>query len=154
MDGSELGREYKIIATNGLNLRREATTKSEVLLLMENGAIVSLESEEVQNREGYTWYNVRYQGNVGWAASEYLEKLPSRLAEGLLPEVYTFVFEGLNRNITEVNLGNAIAANKITRNNITQSQTQINLDKDFNNTRIYWVSRRDLQDLQVNPPVN
>jgi hypothetical protein len=154
MDDSDLGREYKITATNGLNLRREATTTSEVVLLMENGAIVSLESDKVQNRDGYTWYNVRHGEDVGWAASEYLEKMPPQPAAGLLPEMYTFVFEGLNRNITEVNLGNAIAANKITRTNITQSQTQINLDKDFNNTRIYWVSRRDLQDLQVNPPVN
>jgi hypothetical protein len=154
----KIGQAFKVVASSGLNLRKEPTTSADIILLMREGEHVRLVADEVRESDGYHWYNVIYEDAVGWAASEYLELVPVVVAEtpppGLNPEIYRFWFDPFNRTISVVNLQNAINNQKITSAKITETQTQITLDKAYNNTRTYWVSRNDLKGVQISPPIN
>ena len=80
--------KVKTGSSDGLSLRREATTKAttmdgkekNIILSIPNGGKVTLESVEVKTGDKQTWYNVRYTDKdkkdvIGWVASDYLEDL-------------------------------------------------------------------------------
>jgi hypothetical protein len=109
MDELELikGEKYKVIATKGLNLRRESDLNSKILIVMEYDAVVSLESEEAVSKDGYDWYYVRYKDKTGWAASEFLELIPPIAVAGRMPQNYNFTWVNGDKtttyNITDQN---------------------------------------------------
>lgn len=77
MDELKHTQIYEVNASSGLNLRTEPTTKSKVILVMRNGSIVTLQSDEVHTSDEHEWLNIKYASNgsdeIGWAAREYLK---------------------------------------------------------------------------------
>jgi hypothetical protein len=71
---------------------------------------------------------------------------------GLSVTTLKFVYEG-PRSITIENLKNAIAAHKITRTRITETQTQLNFDQAFESTTTWWASEVDLKALTISPKI-
>ncbi len=59
----------------GLRLRSAADLSASVLLVMPDGAPVTLLSD-TQNADGYLWRHLEYAGQTGWAAAQYLEFTP------------------------------------------------------------------------------
>lgn len=133
MDELELikGQKYKVIATNGLNLRKEPDLKSQVLILMKYESIVSLESEEAVSKDGYDWYYVRYKDKTGWAASEFLEKIQF-IAEAPPPAGYSFKWGNTTYNITQPNLQSALDNKYILTEFNASNLNEIDFDPDFN----------------------
>ena len=100
------GQVYKVIASSGLNLRKEPATSAPIILLMKEGAYARLVAEEVRESDGYHWYNVKYGDETGWAASEYLELVPLVEPEG--PPIaadYQFTFGKNKYDMPAANLG-------------------------------------------------
>ena len=60
----------------GLRLRASPSLSGTILLVMPEGAEVTLNSG-TQSADGYLWRNVTYNGQTGWADSEYLVFSPS-----------------------------------------------------------------------------
>ena len=99
MDNLQKGERFKVkTGSEGLNLRREATTKAttedgkekNILVSIPNDATVTLESIDVQTVDKRTWYNVRYTGKdkkdvTGWVAKDYLEELQPLTSFSLPP---------------------------------------------------------------------
>jgi hypothetical protein len=171
------GQQYEVKTgtSEGLNLRREPTTKggkTNIILSMPSGTIVTLESVTDPDRisDGHTWYNVRYKyedgdknDEIGWAASDYL------LGVGLggHPREYTFkIIEKIKvvkngkiieqdrekkYSVTETNLESAVTAKYFSTSKLTETQTQITLDKPFQKTKTYWVSQENLKNVTIDP---
>ena len=154
MDDLKKGQPYIVIAPS-LHLRMEPTTNSQIVLTLKISDIVILESTDVQESDGYHWFNVRHQSEnmnvVGWAASEYLE--PMFIATAPPPTMYTFKYENVDRSITEQNLKTAVEGNLFSKNKLTNNQSQITLDEPFQDTDTYWVSRDNLKKVKISPMV-
>ena len=67
----------KVQATGGLNLRKEASTDSEVLMLTDNGDLLPLLTDKATNG----WYQVQYRGMTGYVSADYVEVVAISLAD-------------------------------------------------------------------------
>lgn len=71
--------EVQVSAGSSLNLREEPRAGALVLEKMPKGAVVEvLETTE-------EWWRVRYKGETGWAAEEYLSRVPESVAVSPFP---------------------------------------------------------------------
>ena len=68
---SELTAGTTVVATDGLNLRADASTAAEVLMVLPEGASATVVGGPVA-ADGYTWYPVDTNAGSGWVAGEYL----------------------------------------------------------------------------------
>ena len=59
----------KVRANGGLNLRKEPSTDSEVLLLTEDGDLLPLLMDKATDG----WYQVQYRGMTGYVSADYVE---------------------------------------------------------------------------------
>lgn len=69
------------------------------------------------------------------------------------PVTYAFKFETKDYEITEPNLKSAVNGNIFSKVKLTSNQTQITLDKDFQDTKTYWVTRDNLKKVTILPKV-
>lgn len=63
----QMAKAVKVNATDGLNIRSQASTDSEILGLADNGDMLPLLVEE--EKDG--WYQVEYQGKPAYVSAEY-----------------------------------------------------------------------------------
>ena len=164
------GQQYTVDtqSTDRLHLRKEPSTKSTIILRMDNGATVTLKSTEVRTSDGYEWYYVSYTDNdtkvwTGWAASEFLEQIPARPPEdpivtapagGNLPTTYTFKYAAIKRKIYEPTLKNAIGS-KLSKTKLTNSTAiKIKLNKPYQNQDTYWTTKENLKNITVDPDID
>ena len=76
--------KYKVNATDGLNLRKEAGTGKTILTTIPNNAQVTA-TGKTQKANNMTWRQVTYNGTTGWVSTDYLKKAArgARYASGL-----------------------------------------------------------------------
>lgn len=71
--------EVRVQAGSYLSLREEQSTKAMLIEKMPKGAIVEvLETTE-------EWWRVRFKGEIGWAAEEYLSRVPDSVSAADFP---------------------------------------------------------------------
>ena len=75
----------RVNAKIGLNMRKEATTNSSVLITIAKGAEVVALEENCANSNGYSWDKIQYHNNIGYVANKYLDNLE------IAPATYTVV---------------------------------------------------------------
>lgn len=75
----------RVNAKIGLNMRKEATTNSSVLITIAKGAEVVVLEENCANSNGYSWDKIQYHNNIGYVANKYLDNL------GTVTKTYTVV---------------------------------------------------------------
>ena len=63
----QMAKAVKVNATDGLNIRSQASTDSEILGLADNGDMLPLLVEE--EKDG--WYQIEYQGKPAYVSAEY-----------------------------------------------------------------------------------
>ena len=63
----------KAKTTANLQLRKKATTSSKVLTTIPKGKQVTVLKKNAAKADGYSWYQVKYSGKTGYAASKYLK---------------------------------------------------------------------------------
>ncbi len=69
-----IGAAATVTGTNGLgvNLRQESNTVAPILLILNDGASLTITEGPTEN-EGFTWWRVRLEdGTEGWVVQEYL----------------------------------------------------------------------------------
>ena len=65
-----------VSVTSGLlRVRAEASSSAVRLTAIENGEQVEILQKDVKTDENYTWYKIRYNGIVGYVASQYLTNI-------------------------------------------------------------------------------
>ncbi len=62
-----MAKALRVTADSGLNVRKEASTDSEILGLAENGSRLALLLEDAQNG----WYQVQYEGQAADVSADY-----------------------------------------------------------------------------------
>lgn len=67
----------KVNAKSGLNIRREATTKSSILKAIPCNAEVVVIEENCTNSNGYAWDKIQYHNIIGYVANKYLDAIKS-----------------------------------------------------------------------------
>ena len=55
-----------------LNMRDTPTTKGKVVVTIKDGEKVTIK-DGPKDADGFTWYQIEYQGQTGWAVSQYLD---------------------------------------------------------------------------------
>ena len=75
----------KVNAKIGLNMRKEATINSNVILAIAKDAEVVVLEENCSNANGYNWDKIQYHNNIGYVANKYLDNL------GTVTKTYTVV---------------------------------------------------------------
>lgn len=75
----------KVNAKIGLNMRKEATINSNVILAIAKDAEVAVLEENCSNANGYNWDKIQYHNNIGYVANKYLDNL------GTVTKTYTVV---------------------------------------------------------------
>ena len=65
------------VGAGGLNMRKDPTTTAAVVTRVPEGKIVKIRSGDFKTVDGITWWPISYNGQDGWAASQYLEKVTS-----------------------------------------------------------------------------
>ncbi|HSM70886.1 MAG TPA: hypothetical protein VK851_05025 [Anaerolineales bacterium] len=160
---------YQVIKEDGADLRRIPSMKlktedgkENVILSMPFETLVVEESDEVRTGDEYEWLNVRPvfeekdleerdENKIGWVVSDHLVQM--FMASSPAPTIYTFKFENKDRDITEQNLETAVNGKIFSKMKLTNNQTQITLDKDFQETKTYWVTRDNLKKVTISPKV-
>jgi len=77
-------------ANPGLNLRTAACTTASVILTIPNKAPVTTTSAAAVTACGFTWRQIVYMGNTGFAASGFLVSCPNNVVQVLTPNA-TFI---------------------------------------------------------------
>ena len=67
----------RVRAEGGLNVRKEPSTDSEILLLADDGALLPLLMDKATDG----WYQVQVQGLTGYVSADFVEVTPITLAE-------------------------------------------------------------------------
>lgn len=75
----------KVNAKIGLNMRKEATINSNVILAIAKDTEVVVLEENCSNANGYNWDKIQYHNNIGYVANKYLDNL------GTVTKTYTVV---------------------------------------------------------------
>lgn len=65
----QTAKAVKVTATDGLNIRSEASTSGEILGLADNGELLPLLVEE--EKDG--WYQIEYEGKPAFVSAEYAQ---------------------------------------------------------------------------------
>lgn len=67
----------RVSDTNGdpLRVRQSPSTASRVLILLNPGAVVTVQDGPATNEAGITWYKIRANGVTGWAMAQYLTQV-------------------------------------------------------------------------------
>ncbi len=73
----QMAKALRVTADSGLNVRKEASTDSEILGLAENGSRLALLLEDAQNG----WYQVQYEGRAAYVSADYAEVIEVTLEE-------------------------------------------------------------------------
>lgn len=73
----QMAKALRVTADSGLNVRKEASTDSEILGLAENGSRLALLLEDAQNG----WYQVQYEGQAAYVSADYAEVIEVTLDE-------------------------------------------------------------------------
>lgn len=62
-------------STDSVKLRVAAGTSSNILEVIDEGEKIKLVSSESEEKNGYTWIKVEYNGHVGWISSSFVKKV-------------------------------------------------------------------------------
>ncbi len=91
IDNAVVGHTYRVLATNGLNMRKEAGTQNAVVTALPHGSAFTVAVEETKEAGGYIWGKTSYNGKTGWLViSDFVEKTGDvwesewRLSEGMV----------------------------------------------------------------------
>ncbi len=73
--GSKAGEKTALVKGNGptpLNMREEASLKGKLITGIKEGEKVTI-LDGPKEADGRNWYKIQYNGQIGWAAKDYLE---------------------------------------------------------------------------------
>ncbi len=63
------------VGSGGLKLRKDPGTQTTVIKTVPEGKTVKIRSGEFRTVDGITWWPISFEGQDGWAAAQYLEKI-------------------------------------------------------------------------------
>lgn len=91
IDNTVVGHTYRVLSTNGLNMRQDAGTQHAVVTALPHGTAFTVAVGETKEVGGYTWGKTTYNGKTGWLViSDFVEKIGDlwekawRLSEGMV----------------------------------------------------------------------
>ncbi len=69
--------QAKVNGTDGVNLRKEPGTASQILTKISSGKLVTIRSADRKTVEGGEWWPVSYNGQDGWVLATFLDAIPT-----------------------------------------------------------------------------
>ena len=161
------GGFYIVNAPDGIDFRMEPNGNPQteegtdnVIVRVPAGAPVTVIKKRTMTTNGEPWGLAMYMTEAammfGWvlideSLSTYSVPLAGNTLSGGVSASYTFYYEGI-RTISKTNL-ESVVGSKLSANQLTDSQFQIELDRPFNNLKKYWTSRENLKHITLTPPV-
>lgn len=68
--------QAKVNGTDGVNLRKDPGTNSQILTKVASGQLVTIRSADRKTIDGGEWWPVSYKGQDGWVLSTFLDAIP------------------------------------------------------------------------------
>jgi hypothetical protein len=69
--------QAKVNGTDGVNLRKDPGTNSQILTKIASGQLVTIRSADRKTVDGGEWWPVSYKGQDGWVLSTFLDAIPA-----------------------------------------------------------------------------
>ncbi len=69
--------QAKVNGTDGVNLRKDPGTNSQILTRIASGQLVTITSADRKTIDGGEWWPVSYKGQDGWVLSTFLDRMPT-----------------------------------------------------------------------------
>lgn len=91
IDTTVVGHTYRVLSTNGINMRQDGGISHEKITALPCGTEFTVAVEDTKEADGYTWGKTTYGDKTGWVViSDFVEKIGAvcdsewSLAEGIL----------------------------------------------------------------------
>lgn len=70
-----VARTYRVLSSNGINMRKDAGTGNAKVTALPNGTVFTVAVGDTKEADGYTWGKTTYNGKTGWVViSDFVEK--------------------------------------------------------------------------------
>lgn len=75
IDNPVVAHTYRVLSTNGINMRQDAGTDQAKITALPHGTAFTVKVGETKEASGYTWGKTTYNGKTGWVViSNFVEK--------------------------------------------------------------------------------
>ena len=75
IDNAVTGYTYRVLSTNGINMREDAGTSHKKVTALPHNTAFTVEAGDTKEADGYTWGKTTYNGKTGWVViSDFVEK--------------------------------------------------------------------------------
>lgn len=105
IDNRVVGTTYRVLSTNGINMRIDAGTDQGKVSALPHNTLFTVQAGDTKEASGYTWGKTTYDGKTGWVViSDFVEKIGEdwdgdwRVSEGMIcladgtPMSQTFIY--------------------------------------------------------------
>lgn len=76
IDNRVAGHTYRVLSTNGINMRKDAGTSHAKITALPHGTEFTVTVGDTKDADGYTWGKTTYNGQTGWVViSDFVEKI-------------------------------------------------------------------------------
>ena len=75
IDNAVVGHTYRVLSTNGINMRADAGTDQAKVSALPHGTVFTVAVGDTKEASGYIWGKTTYDGKTGWVViSDFVEK--------------------------------------------------------------------------------
>ena len=76
IDSKIVGHTYRVLSTNGINMRKDAGTGNDKVTALPHNTTFTVQVGDTKQADGYTWGKTTYNGKSGWVVvSDFVEKI-------------------------------------------------------------------------------